>query len=186
MPAVTTQGLDPSFGFGDRLGVATPGHVAALRASGRGIRPIFAQQSIREMMRTGRTPEQVIGDAFAGAAAAGYNGPMGADADHLKTPADVDRTAKAGFRFFTIDPSEHADGQADRCNELALKQKFTNVREHAGWIQQYRGTNVKLPTGTTVAFDEQVLMRAAVKYGRAIRPCDRNGAPRQFCNDRDR
>ena len=48
----TVVGLEPSFGFGDRLGVATPGHVAALRESGGGILPIFAQQSIREMTRT--------------------------------------------------------------------------------------------------------------------------------------
>jgi hypothetical protein len=168
MPAVTTLGLEPSFGFGDRLGVATPGHVAALRRSGRGIKPIFAQQSIREMTRTGRTPEQVIGDAIAGAAAAGYDGQMGADADHLKTPADVERTAKAGFRFFTIDPSEHVDGRADRYDTAALGQKFEGAREHALWVEQYRAKQVKLPTGTTIAFDDQILMRAAVKYGRAI------------------
>src|SRR5437588_11054544 len=79
-------GLAASFGFGDRLGLATPGHVAALRRAGAGILPIFAQQSIREMARTGRTPQQVMEDASAGAAAAGYAGPMGADADPLKTP----------------------------------------------------------------------------------------------------
>src|SRR5439155_25657279 len=42
-------GLAPSFGFGDRLGLATPGHAIALLNSGTGILPIFAQQSIREM-----------------------------------------------------------------------------------------------------------------------------------------
>src|SRR5436305_11219852 len=89
-------GLSASFGFGDRLGVATPGHVAALQRSGRGIKPIFAQQSIREMTRTVRTPAQVMNDALRGAVAAGYTGEQGADADHLKTPEDVDRTAAAG------------------------------------------------------------------------------------------
>src|SRR5690348_1507299 len=104
-------GLSPSFGFGDRLGVATPGHVAAMRRAGTGVAPIYAQQSIREMTRTVRTPEQVMGDALRGASESGWTEPQGADADHLKTPQDVDRTAAAGFCFFTIDPSDFVDGQ---------------------------------------------------------------------------
>ena len=98
-------GLTPSFGFGDRLGLATPGHVEAMRQAGAGMAPIFAQQSIREMTRTVRTPAQVMGDALAGLEAAGWSGVHGADADHLKTREDVERTAAAGFCFSTIDPS---------------------------------------------------------------------------------
>src|SRR5436305_6555938 len=101
-----TLGLQPSFGFGDRTGLATPGHVAALRRAGGDILTIFAQQSIREMARTGRSPRQVMDEACADARQAGYTGPIGADADHLKTHEDVERTAAAGFVFFTIDPSE--------------------------------------------------------------------------------
>src|SRR5580765_3208179 len=111
--ACTTLGLDPSFGFGDRLGVATPGHVASMKRAGKGIKPIFAQQSIREMTRTQRSPEQVMGDAVRGAKEAGWTDVQGADADHLKTPQDVDRTADAGFVFFTIDPSGDVDAKAD-------------------------------------------------------------------------
>ena len=70
-------GLSPSFGFGDRLGLATPGHVAALKHAGGGILPIFAQQSIREMTRTRRSPEQVMGDAVRDAQSAGYTGAHG-------------------------------------------------------------------------------------------------------------
>ncbi|MFW6164002.1 MAG: tagaturonate epimerase family protein, partial [Planctomycetota bacterium] len=54
-------GIAPSFGFGDRLGLATPGHVRAARCSR--LRPVFAQQSIREMTRTGRSAEAVLDDA---------------------------------------------------------------------------------------------------------------------------
>jgi tagaturonate epimerase len=53
-------GLKTSAGMGDRLGLATPVHVRAVRAIGSKVAPIFAQQSIREMTRTGRTPQQVI------------------------------------------------------------------------------------------------------------------------------
>jgi hypothetical protein len=47
--------LSPSFGFGNRLGLATPGHIASVK--GTKFAPIFAQQSIRENTRTGRTPQ---------------------------------------------------------------------------------------------------------------------------------
>ncbi len=59
-----TLGIEPSFGFGDRIGLATPGHVLAMQQAGRGILPIFPQQSIREMARTGRQPEGVMADAM--------------------------------------------------------------------------------------------------------------------------
>ena len=57
-------GLAPSFGFGDRIGLATPGHVESMKRSANGIQPIFPQQSIREMTRTQRTPQQVMDDAM--------------------------------------------------------------------------------------------------------------------------
>src|SRR5689334_17170094 len=107
--ACTTLGLSPSFGFGDRIGLATPGHVEAMRRAGEGIAPIFPQQSIREMARTGRSPQHVMDDALRGMRRAGWTGTTGADADHLKTTEDVDATAAVGFTFFTIDPSEHVD-----------------------------------------------------------------------------
>ncbi len=104
-----TLGLAPSFGFGDRTGLATPGHVAAMKRCGAGIEAIYPQQSIREMTRTSRTPQQVMDDAMQAARASGWTGDIGADADHLKVPDDVDVTAAVGFTFFTIDPSDDVD-----------------------------------------------------------------------------
>ena len=161
-------GLSPSFGFGDRIGSATPGHVEAMRRSGAGIGPIFPQQSIREMARTVRTPHDVMDDALRGAEAAGWTGPIGADADHLKTPQDVDVTAAVGFTFFTIDPSDHVDAHADDYDEPTLRDKFAGVAEDVEWLGQYRGRSIKLSTGTSVELDEQACLRAAVKYGRAV------------------
>ena len=51
-------GLATSVGLGDRLGVATPGHIRAVRGSG--LQAVLAQQSIREMTRTQRTPEEIL------------------------------------------------------------------------------------------------------------------------------
>jgi class 3 adenylate cyclase len=161
-------GLAPSFGFGDRIGLATPGHVAAMQAAGEGIVPIFPQQSIREMARTARSPQQVMEDALRGLHAAGWDGPTGADADHLKTPADVDATMAVGFTFFTIDPSADVDQHADDYDAARLAAEFDKVRPEVEWCEPYIGRRIALPTGTTVVLDETVCRRAAVKYGRAV------------------
>src|SRR6476660_6168340 len=121
-------GLQPSFGFGDRTGLATPGHIEAMTRTGAGMAPIFAQQSIREMARTGRTPRDVVDAAVRGIEQCGWKAPSGADADHLKTPADVDVTAAVGFTFYTIDPSDHVDGNADDYDERTPRERFVAAR----------------------------------------------------------
>ncbi|MEM6852777.1 MAG: tagaturonate epimerase family protein [Planctomycetota bacterium] len=164
----TTLGLHPSIGFGDRLGLATAGHLAALQQHGGAIRGIFAQQSIREMQRTHRTPQQVMTDAMT-ALADGHASPIphgqwGADADHLKTPEDVTNTASAGFVFFTIDPSDHVEQQADDYDDARIDELYTPY----AWVDSYRNKTIDVPDGPKLAFDESTLKRAAVKYGRAI------------------
>lgn len=167
-PHPVTLGLQPSFGFGDRTGLATPGHVEALKRAGSGIQPIFPQQSIREMTRTQRTPKQVMDDALGGMVAAGWTGITGADADHLKTNEDVDRTAAVGFTFFTIDPSGEVDQKADGYSADELAAKFGQVEGQIDWFSRYEGKQVKLPSGTTINLDTEACRRCAVKYGRAI------------------
>jgi len=164
-------GTTPSFGFGDRLGLAGPGHVKSLLAhtsGGGGIRGIIAQQSIREMARTDRQPADVMAAARAAVTEAGLDQPWGADADHLKTPADVDRTADAGFTFFTIDPSAHVDQEADDYDEEMVDSKYELVKEACPWVGDYAGKTIDVPDGPAIAFDDAAVRRAAVKYGRAI------------------
>src|SRR5690606_9784064 len=164
----TTLGLNPSFGFGDRTGLATAGHVEALKRAASGIQPIFPQQSIREMSRTQRTPEQVMADALRGMDEAGYTGPTGADADHLKTPQDIDHTAAAGFTFFTIDPSAEVDQKADGYSADELAARFREVEAEIDWLGQYEGKRIELPSGTAIDLSAEACRRCAVKYGRAI------------------
>lgn len=163
-----TLGIEPSFGFGDRIGLATPGHVQAMKEAGEGILPIFPQQSIREMARTSREPSTVMTEAMNAAIDAGWAGPIGADADHLKTPEDVDRTAAVGFTFFTIDPSDHVDEKSDSYDEVTLRSKFDAIKDEVVWYKDYLGKTVKLPNGTTIDLNEEACMRCAVKYGKAI------------------
>ena len=58
---VSAQGREVSFGLGDRLGLASAGHIKLMKNTG--VFPILAQQSIRELNLTGRTYEQVLADA---------------------------------------------------------------------------------------------------------------------------
>jgi hypothetical protein len=161
-------GLLTSAGMGDRLGLATPGHVRAVRAVGGKIAPIFAQQSIREMSRTGRTPLQVMDDATWGIFAEGWQAGVGADADHLKTPTDIDACLDAGFTFFTIDPGAYVDSRAENASPGELHQ----LAEALPAELQPRATGLARKAfnieGHRLYFDEVTLTRAAVKYGRAI------------------
>jgi len=156
-------GLSPSFGFGDRLGLATPGHIAAVRGSG--LAPIFAQQSVRENARTGRTPQQVMDDAQRAVEAAGWDAPWGADADHLKTVDDLPPFVDAGYTFFTVDPGEHVDNAADT-NTLSVLQEKAKGQNWEEISALYLSENGDKGFG---AFDAETLLRALVKYGRAIR-----------------
>jgi hypothetical protein len=154
--------LSPSFGFGDRLGLATPGHIAAVR--GTKFAPIFAQQSVRENARTGRTPQQVVDDAKRAVEAAKWDAPWGADADHLKTLEDIPPFVEAGYTFFTVDPGDFVDNAADIDSLDVLKQKVVGLNwdELSGL---YLKENEEQAWGR---FESESLMRATVKYGRAI------------------
>ncbi len=163
-------GLKKSFGFGDRLGLATPGHILAVR--GTDVVPILAQQSIREMTRTQRTAQGVMDDACWGVFQAGFDSPFGSDADHLKNEADIDLCAKAGFGLFTIDPGEHVDDEADSESNEKIKDKFTNLpwdELESSAEETIKRYEKEIILGESkLSFGEIQIMRAACKYGRAI------------------
>ncbi len=160
---LTPLSLTTSFGFGDRLGLATPGHIAAVK--GTKFAPIFAQQSVRENTRTGRTPQQVMDDAKRAVDAAHWDAPWGADADHLKSVDDLPPFVQAGYTFYTVDPGEYVDNAADADSLPTLHEKAQALN----W-EEAAATYLRSDGGTAVgAFDEESLLRALVKYGRAIR-----------------
>ena len=166
-------GPGTSAGFGDRLGLATPGHIRALRETGGAITPIFAQQSIREMTRTGRSPQAVIDDATWGTFEAGWTAGAGADADHLKVPADIDPCAAAGFSFFTIDPGAHVDDRADRATPAELQTAYDALpwalfEDDAASLRARLAGRTFDIEGHRLHIDERSLLKAAVKYGRAV------------------
>ncbi len=157
-------GVRGSIGLGDRLGLATPGHVRALRAAGGGLAPVFAQQSIRELDRTGRTPEEVMDDALWGVFAEGWHEPFGADADHLKTPADVDRCAEAGYTLYTVDPGDHVRASSSGTAGVPWDRLQDTPRDA---VARYAGRSLDLGH-RALTLSEQDVLGAAAKYGPAV------------------
>src|SRR5678816_4317386 len=154
--------LFPSFGFGDRLGLATPGHIASVR--GTKFAPIFAQQSVRENTRTGRSPQQVLDDARRAVDIAKWDSPWGADADHLKGLDDIPPFVEAGYTFFTVDPGEYVDNSADTDSLQTLERKTSSLNwdELSGL---YLHQNKEQAWGR---FEGESLRRAATKYQKAV------------------
>ena len=187
-------GLATSAGCGDRLGLATPGHVWAIRnalesgeqarlngagqarlngAGHSGIAPIFTQQSIREMERTERTPKDVVNDGTWGVFQEGWRNGYGADADHLKSTQDVDVCVEAGFTFYTFDPREHVDNDAhtDGLDRLGIKfaaLPWDRLDDDAAAMQERYLRTFTITADYSLSFIQETLLRAACKYGRAL------------------
>jgi hypothetical protein len=165
-------GARGSIGIGDRLGIATPAHVRALRGSN--LFPFLAQQSIREMNRTGRNPEDVIDDTSWGVFQEGWKEGFGSDADHLKATHDIDRCIRAGFNMFTVDPGDYVDNKADSDSPDTLRQKVEKLpwdllRTKAAELESiYMSKPFTLSDSSTLTFSTADILRAASKYGRAI------------------
>jgi len=101
----SSKGNDITLGLGDRLGLATGGHIRLL--NDYNIFPVFAQQSIRELNLTGRTYEEVLSSVVWSVFREGYKNGYGADGDHLKTHEEVKYALDCGFTMITLDCSEH-------------------------------------------------------------------------------
>jgi tagaturonate epimerase len=166
-------GLHTSAGFGDRLGLATPGHVRALKTIGAAINPVFAQQSIREMGRSGRTPGNVLDDATWGAFQAGWTRPVGGDADHLEQLDDIDDTVAAGFVFYTLDPKAEVDPEAEHADPATIQRKVEALdwagldSDLATFRKRYVGQRFDLEH-EAIDLDEESVLRAMAKYGPSL------------------
>ena len=170
--APSVIGMATSAGLGDRLGLATPGHIRAVL--GTGIRPFLAQQSIREMTRTQRSPDEVMDCATWGVFQAGWRAGFGSDADHLQEFEGIDATVAAGFTMFTIDPGKHVNNAADTMDASSLlaacgKLDFETLGITLARLEkEYIRGPIGLAGGGWIEFDELTPLRALIKYGNAV------------------
>jgi tagaturonate epimerase len=175
----SNSSIKPSFGFGDRLGLATSGHIKALRRAvpAGSISPVFAQQSVRENSRTGRTPQEVLNDAMWGVFQEGWREPWGADADHLKQVEDIAPFIKAGYSFFTVDPGDYVDPEADNDPVDVLEAKIAaqawgeidhQPEDRANIVNAFLSFCEENDLACSREVIEEDVLRAQAKYGRAV------------------
>ncbi len=167
--APSSIGKRVSFGTGDRVGSATPGHIRAFRKFE--VFPVLAQQSMREMGRTGRTPQDVIDDATFGVFQEGWNKGYAADADHIKTVEEALSCFRIGFTMFTIDAADHINKKGVYLSDADSIRDLNSSAEAAVLKTLYVGKTVALEEkGVKVefSFTEGDLGRAIATYGKAI------------------
>ena len=167
-----TIGLVDSFGFGDRIGLANPAHIRSLEGSN--FKPVLAQQSIRELTRTNRTPAEVMDAAVWAVFQEGYTAGFGADADHLKTIEDIDLMISNGFKMFTFDPSEYVHNEADTLHDDQLDDRLKSINWEGLEIKYeklagfYLDKEFKISDELIIRTDGNKLKRALIKYGDAL------------------
>jgi len=162
------KGRNITIGLGDRLGLASPGHIATVRDLD--VFPVLSQQSIRELNLTGRTYEDVISAAAWAVFQEGYTKGYGADGDHLKTADEVKMSLDVGMTMITLDCSEHIDNSAASADISVLREKYSvfSKEEREKWEKKY--ANREISVGNySFRITEDDLVRMACVYGGAIR-----------------
>ena len=156
-----------TMGLGDRLGIASPGHIQTIR--GRDIRPVLAQQSIRELTLTGRTYEDVLDAAAYAVFQEGYKDGYGADGDHLKKEEDIEYALRLGFTMLTLDCSEQIDNTIEGLSEAEVAAKYEQLpAELRGrYEERYLQAAANVP-GASLTFTRQSLMKDVLIYDKAI------------------
>ena len=143
-----------TFGVGDRLGNACPGHIRVFKKYQA--TPVFAQQSMRELNLTHRTYLDVLDTVTFAVFREDYQGGYGADGDHLKQVQDIKNALQDGYSMITLDCSDHIRGDG---GGAALSEALR---------ERYLGLSFDLGEGLVIRLDEDALARAQHTYGEAI------------------
>ncbi len=156
-----------TLGLGDRLGLASPGHIKTV--INRDIKPVLAQQSIRELALTGRDYKQVMDAACYAVFQEGYTGGFGADGDHLKKEEDIQMSLDLGFTMLTLDCSENIDNTIEGLTRAEVESQYgllpEDTRKHYEGLYLDQKFDVG---GNTVQFDKLSLMKTVLIYREAI------------------
>ena len=156
-----------TIGMGDRTGMASAGHIRAIRPFAAA--PVLAQQSIRELDFTGRSFADVVADAAFLVFQEGFESGYGADGDHLKTIPDIDRALACGMPMITLDLTQVMHPEAADFSEsetvAAFERLPSDFRERV--LEAYADKSVRAGD-TSIAFDALLARRCAVMYGDAL------------------
>ena len=158
-PVLTKQ---RTFGVGDRLGIAAPGHLRVFERYDAF--PVLAQQSIRELNLTKRTFADVLDSATFAVFREDFQRGFGADGDHLKTDEEVAYALANGYTMITLDCSEHIRNDVVG---MSNEQVDAAYRPHAEWEKLYCDKTFAIED-QRVTFDRQEFRRACLIYAAAL------------------
>ncbi|OGV33541.1 MAG: hypothetical protein A2020_10405 [Lentisphaerae bacterium GWF2_45_14] len=164
---ISLRNRKTTIGCGDRLGLATPGHVAAVKEFE--VSPVLAQQSMRELKLTGRTYGDVVSDTVYMVYQSGYKDGYGADGDHLKTIADINVALAAGMPMITLDLSEEMNADAGNWSDSEINSAYLGIKEdiRKRLEKSYFDKSFQAD-GISISLDSATVKRCAVMYNRAL------------------
>lgn len=157
-----------TIGLGDRLGLASPGHIKTVRD--KNIKPVLAQQSIRELNLTNRTYEDVLDDVCFAVFQEGYKGGFGADGDHLKQEKDIKMALDLGFTMITLDCSEKIDNTIEGSSISDWEKKYNTLtsEEKSYYENKYLNKSFKLEQ-SAFNYNRETVIKNVLIYGEAIK-----------------
>jgi len=165
---ISHKGRSFTIGLGDRLGLASPGHLRLVKDMD--VFPVLAQQSIRELNLTGRTYDDVLSAAVWAVFQEGYRKGYGADGDHLKTHAEVKMALDCGFTMITLDCSEHLRNDAAALGDTQIDSLYGSLDAAVTkpLESEYLGKTIKLDEGAEIAFSGTILKKIILVYLGAV------------------
>jgi hypothetical protein len=166
---VSHHGHSITLGLGDRLGLASPGHIRLIKD--KQVFPVLAQQSIRELNLTGRTYEDVLSAASWAVFQEGYTSGFGADGDHLKTPDEVKMALDHGFTMITLDCSEHIDNGAAELSAQEADKRYSELpeEERKSLETKYLGKKFSVSDNLEISFEEDDFKKIVLVYAKAVK-----------------
>ena len=172
LPWLRPRRLDgaTSFGFGDRLGLATQGHVAALRAH-PGVQPVLAQQSARELARMGRSSARsLMPRRSAPWRPGGRAGSAPTAITSRRSPTSKRRWMRVSQ--VTADPIEvvpriPADGPADELDAAFAAAPWADLEDDPAAFARRYPDRLRLDAGT-LELPRTALRAAAARFAPAV------------------
>ena len=157
-----------TFGVGDRLGIATPGHIRILRKYE--VSPVLAQQSPRELKLAGRSYRDIVDPVTWAVFQEGYTEPWGADGDHLKTVEWVREAQSLGCTMITADLTDYIQTALGKLQGETLYSEYGKLRAayRKEIEQEYLGQSIRLDTDECIEFSREILAQVSLVYNRAI------------------
>ncbi|MCR2823172.1 tagaturonate epimerase family protein [Lederbergia panacisoli] len=156
-----------TMGLGDRLGIASPGHIETVKD--HRVKPILAQQSIRELTLTNRTMNDMLDAAAFAVFQEGYEGGYGADGDHIKVESDIKMALELGISMLTLDCSDYIPTGIDAQSLEEVRIEFEKLPQkiQAYYNERYLNQTFAV-NGLTISFDEETLIKYVLEYNEAL------------------